>query len=55
MGEWNFLHCSVDYPNQKYYIASENKGYENGFTDESPSTDTLTDLVFNDLTNVRDW
>ena len=55
MGEWNFLHCSVDYPNKKYYIASENKGYEYGFTEEYPPTETQTDLVFNDLTNVRDW
>ncbi|MBO6244600.1 MAG: hypothetical protein J6O41_08615, partial [Clostridia bacterium] len=55
MNEWNFLHCSVDYDNSKFYIASENKAYEYGFTYDNKPTLTKTDLIFTDLNTVRDW
>ena len=55
MNEWNFLHCSVDYDNSKFYIASENKAYEYGFTYDNKPTNANTDLLFTDLNSVRNW
>jgi hypothetical protein len=58
MNEWNFLHCSVDYDESKFYICSENKAYEYGFTYDNKPDDSYTastDLIFRDLNTVRDW
>ena len=57
MNEWNFLHCSVDYIKSKFYIASENKEYEHGFTytDIPSSTQAPQSMIFEDLTTVKDW
>ena len=60
MNEWNFLHCAVNYKDSKFYIASENKEYEHGFTyinvpDIVKSGHTY--LILEDLTdiNAKDW
>ena len=57
MNEWNFLHCAVNYPDSKFYIASENKEYEYGFTyDDIPkATKQPQSMIFEDLTTVKDW
>ena len=59
MNEWNFLHCSVNYPDSKFYIASENRAYEYAFTYEKEPDELTNDkeinLIIKDLTSVKDW
>ena len=58
MNEWNFLHCAVNYNYSKYYIASENRAYSDGFTYTVIPEEILassTSLILKDLTNVQDW
>ena len=60
MNHWNFLHCAIDYTNSKFYIASENKVNDFGFTytnspKEKEKLQNTTSLIIKDLTNVKDW
>ena len=56
MNEWNFLHCSVDYGDSKFYIASDNKSNSYGFTyTNEPEDNTITSLIIKDINTVDDW
>ena len=44
MNEWNFLHCSVNYPDSKFYIASENRGEK--------SLSSFSDILSHKLSEV---
>ena len=58
MNEWNFLHCSVNYYDRLFNIASENKAYQDGFTYLNIPEEIMgnkTSLIIKDLTDVKDW
>ena len=58
MNEWNFLYCTVDYEDSKFYISSENMANEIVFTYEKFHDDVdekkTTSLGIKDLTDVKD-
>ena len=58
MNEWNFLHCSVDYEYNRFYLDSDEKEYEHPFSysdEDKPAFNTPTDLTITDLNTVDDW
>ena len=52
MNKWNFLHCAVDYRNEKVFMTTEEESYKMNYTNSfSPGTK----LIIRDLTEQEDW
>ena len=52
MNKWNFLHCAVDYINNKVFMTTEEESYKMNYTG---SFTPGTKLIIRDLTEQEDW
>ena len=61
MNRWNFLHCAVNYPEEKLFMTAEEDSFELPWTESPPSSLSLpspTKLIIYDLTKdtyAKDW
>ena len=58
MNQWNFLHCSVDYQNQEFFMTTYDESYTFGIASNTPPTGVnggTSSLAFHDKTTVNDW
>ncbi len=58
VGEWNFLHCSIDYPNSYFYINTFSNSLSSVFPTTSPLEgllQSITQFRINDLSIYQNW